>query len=374
MLMNTKEQKLLSNYALNKETYSKYINHIVKYEGRGLFVQHATLMPAIQFHSFAIAYEIYDAKEKRWTRRFLACETILNFYISIFLNCAPNRRFFHEVLRDKRRVYFDIDSKENMNLTNDCLIALMKSVKQEITRLTGKEVVNSKDFIILESHNDVKKSYHLIMPHFVCNNHLQISEFAKKCCSSLDKQFQDMIDLSIYKKVQLFRMPLCSKATDEFRIFKFVNENFDISYQYEGLHGMTRPTSWDDDRWTKFYTKELWMRSLVNCEDSENQTVLHYDHISVEKQKEPCVELEEIPKKYKIDISKYLPSGVEVEQIVDYPDNRLFIHCVNVSGYYCEHCKRNHDKENPYFFYNKNSNILKFNCRRRTEIPDFIDI
>jgi hypothetical protein len=244
--------------------------------------------------------------------------------------------------------------------------------------LTNVEVENSKDFIILEAHNEIKKSYHLVMPHFVCTNHQQMFEFVKNVVSSVEQNYREMIDMSIYKKIHFFRMPLCSKATDETRIFKFVNEDFDIGYKYEDIYAVSaRPAKWSDEQWDKFYNKELWMRALVSCEDSINQTVLSYPNLDTRDIRETHKEYSGIPDKYKHlkdVINKQLPDGVEIQNWIDYPDNRLIINCVNVSGYQCVYCNRVHEKENPFLYFNKSNNQLKFNCRRRlSENDELVD-
>lgn len=290
----------------------------------------------------------------RIIRKFFSCEgSPLMFR---FMKSFPeNGRHFHEILSEERKIYFDIDSRRSEDETQECLVQLIKSITEEIKYKTGLDVDKSKDFIILSSSNDSKSSYHLIMPHFICKTIDDMKMFAQRVVANLEIDYQEMIDLGIYKFCQAFRVLGSSKIDDKTRI----------------LVPVQIPDPFLHDENIKQTTKDR----ILEFRNFES-TLVSYKYYTHDAKHTICYDIQKSKKSNKGVVSDALPDikvpdGLEFEKAIEYDSGTVFLY-KNVSGYYCEYCKREHQHEHPFVYYNKKSKSYKFNCRRRNE--DFIDI
>lgn len=292
----------------------------------------------------------------RIIRKFFSCEGSPLMYR--FMKSFPeNGRHFHEILSEERKIYFDIDSRRSEDETQECLIQLIKSITEEIKYKTGLDVDKSKDFIILSSSNDSKSSYHLIMPHFICKTIDEMKLFAELVVSKLDIGYREMIDLGIYKFCQAFRVLGSSKIDDKTRI----------------LVPVQIPDPFLPDENIKQTTKDR----ILEFRNFES-TLVSYKYYTHDAKHTICYDIPKIKKSINSssdhplvkDASKYVPDGIEFEKSIEYENGTVLLY-KNVSGYHCMHCERIHEHEHPYFFYNKKTNTMKFNCRRRNK--EFID-
>ena len=64
----------------------------------------------------------------------------------------------------------------------------------------------STDILIFTSHNENKKSYHIIIDHYYHMNNLEAKAFYNEIISKISPNFTKFIDHSVYSSIQQYRI------------------------------------------------------------------------------------------------------------------------------------------------------------------------
>jgi hypothetical protein len=287
---------------------------------------------------FVVAYETRNG------RLFLRFDNYLDFYIKLYLE--TQNRFFHEILfSEKRKIYFDIDSHESPDEVQECMVQLIQATQDEILSLNF-DFKKSEDVIVLSASDETKQSYHLILPHHICNRLVDLKLFTSNVVNRLEDKYRVMIDMGVYKKNQSFRMYGCMKRNAIQRVL--------APYHNIHLHEK-RSLSWDDEKWKK----------IVECRNFANSILSHFENPIKYTIKYEIPETEKSPTRvhydnhWKIDV----PDGLDFEKSFENEYSHILLYR-NKNGYHCPSCDRDHIKENPYITISKFTNQPIFHCRR----------
>jgi len=294
--------------------------------------------------SFVVAMEV---KDEKCNRVFIEFEGFPQFY-QVYLKFPKNERHFHEVMRsDSRKLYFDIDSNSSPELVGECIIQLIQSIRDEVIEKTGNSnFITTNEVIVLSSCDATKQSYHIVVPHYVCNRLIDLKKFVSNVLSRMDDCNKSMIDPQVYRKNQNFRMLGCSKLGSS-RILTQINK-IDPYFDND-------PIRIRNDRLYEARNLEMLTISYVSGYYPENK-IIKYD----------ITEKVDSPGKvsYETDLNFAVPDGLEFDKVVEYDTKKIYLY-LNKKGYFCPNCNRNHENENPYVSYDKLKKVPYFQCRRQ---------
>jgi len=331
---------------MNSKTDLDLIKKLVR-ESNGFITGHFKLEEATKNLSdeFIVSYETQTG------RYYLRCNTYLDFFIRIYMK--TKNRFFHEIMTSERRkIYFDIDSKESAEEVKACITKLLSLIRNEIEDL-NLNFTPDKDILLLNSSNETKQSYHLILPNHFCNRIVDLQFFAKRVVDKLEEKQKKMIDMGVYRRNQSFRMFNCMKRSDPKRIL-FPDNEYKIDLNEELKPFQHRRNRCDPDWWDKIVEKEFFIKSLISFTDREMKNIVNYPFI-------------DIPKKGKVNTNDRwnlkLPDGLEFDKEIEYEDKYMLLY-KNTNGYHCPSCDREHLQENPYVIVYKDPKQAFFKCRR----------
>jgi len=289
------------------------------------------------------------------------------------------------MISEKRKIYFDIDANQSKKEVHICLRQLISSILNEIHLLNG-DIGVAKDIIVLSASNDIKQSYHLILPHHICNRLVDLKHFTTRVVNNIDDRYKVMIDMGVYRKNQSMRMYGCMKRTAIDRVLYPMTEMMWENDKFDPIVDMWMDDDgfWNDNneykkerypeikvlnpktgeinvitaeqRWQTVIEMRRFTKSLITFHERDPKFVVHYPDIE-DNQKSPSKVHSEDP--FHFDV----PAGLEFEKVVEYPDKYLVLY-KNKDGYHCPTCDREHKQENPYISMNKQTKQPYFECRR----------
>jgi hypothetical protein len=256
-----------------------------------------------------------------------------------------SRRNFYELIpgNTHQKIHFDIDIGQNLftsfneeEFINDLIETLQRLIKVELNL--------SKDVLIFTSHNETKKSYHIIIDNYClkdCNETRKLIHLMIDQCPSLGS----FIDKSIYTKNRQLRLFGSSKInSSRVKIFK-------SNWRYKK----------NEVNYCSTDEKEIFLNSLVS--DTSHCSELNL--FSVDHQVESKKQIQTFESQHsERDIMKLISlnfSGETFFEITNIIDNLIITKRTKPS--FCELCNRIHEHENPFLVITKN-NLLLYSCRR----------
>ena len=328
---------------MNSKTDLDLINKLVR-ESNGFITGHYKLEEATKKTNGDEFIVSYETKTGRY---FLKCETYLHFFLRIYLR--TQNRFFHEIMTcERRKIYFDIDSKESEKQVKDCLSKLISAIRDEISDLNLNFELE-EDTILLNSSNESKQSYHLILPNHVCLRLVDLSYFAKRVVKRLDEKHRNMIDMGVYRRNQSMRMFRCTKRSDPTRILIPAH----LIHLEEEIKTYPR-VRYSDKKWNQVLDMLSFTKTLITFTDREPKYIVRYPFIDIQQKGKVNTK-----DKWNLEV----PEGLEFDKEIEYDDKFLLLY-KNVNGYHCPSCNKQHDQENPYVLVYKESKQAFFKCRR----------
>lgn len=302
-----------------------------------------------------VALEYFNSKKQKTGRKF---GTFRNYKSLHEFVLGSNKLFRHlyEIIKgtELSKMRYDVDlladSLDDYNEQRKIILyRLIKAFTFVHNELTGKDC----EYIIYSSCSAPKVSYHVILPTVV-GYHYQLDEFYSRTISYLNKHYsldngilnyKNIIDASVYKSLQNFRILYCCKAgKDRYKKILSKFEYNDISYKF-------------NDRGDKdnFYDS---LSSYINREDIFKLT-FERKQINIDE-----TELD-------IDHAEIMNL---VENIGNFTIREIsggLVILTKIGSYICPTCsvgdyKHVHDNENPYLHVNKYGEV-HFDCRRNPD-------
>lgn len=247
---------------------------------------------------------------------YLVCNSIEEFY-AYYSAKRSHSRMYNEVINDEfgpRKFVLDIDGRIKENEMK----YVLSTIKKFFCKLT-----NRKPDILLY---DISTSHHIVVNN-LCFNASSSEIIAGVISEKVSERYStvaSLMDLGVYKKVQMFRIEGSTKYKQ--RRWKYLNGTNELSSMDDfkrGLISYTEDCYYIDSDRVVDLSIDLGVYQLVNRED--------------------------IPKKR----SAIIPDGFVIRKTMG---NLVVLDRVSPS--YCEICKRIHDHDGAYIAHGK------FYCRR----------
>lgn len=138
--------------------------------------------------------------------------------LSYILETNENERVFYEIIHDTyQKPHFDIDIKTEDGIDhNQVLKQLLMAIELEFKNKKINNFSTDKNIVIFNSHGPTKFSYHIIIDKFKHENAKEAKAFYDAVMSHitiehLEKTPETVIDHSVYKCFQNFRLLFCHK-------------------------------------------------------------------------------------------------------------------------------------------------------------------
>lgn len=297
--------------------------------------------------------------------------SVFNSYIDFGryqLKFKPENRCFYEtVLGDfLQKPHFDIDINlsENPNINSDDVINNLIDSIIKVLLNVKIEINLSQDILIFTSHNDVKKSFHVIVDHYNHMNNLEARAFYDDVIANINPLLTKFIDWAVYSKKQQFRIVGSQKLnSNRPKVFNesWVYHDKQINYQY-----VEEPES-DGHRMI------LQLESSLITQISSCRTLPSFLKIKEEngiKKQYNNGDTEEITK----DIAIRALTLLAEKAGMTLNDRKFPYRFLSIEGGIvslkrvlpskCRICNRIHENENPYLLIVGIELGIYFNCRR----------
>jgi hypothetical protein len=157
----------------------------------------------------------------------------LDFVKYMLLETPPELRCFYELIpgNSPQKPYFDIEfftsksisSPEYIdgqlvlpeNEADEAIRELVQLIQNELPSLSS----NKSHILVFTSHKDDKRSYHIVVEGFYFSDNKSNKLFSEKIRRNMSQTWQGIIDTSMYKSMQQFRIAGCCKyETSRFKV------------------------------------------------------------------------------------------------------------------------------------------------------------
>lgn len=327
-------------------------------------------------HSIIVAYtpntvpgyyndnRLYRKKDGKEVYLYSVFKDELSLY-EYMKNMNVENRCFYEVILGKaqQKIKFDIDiAKGNLTDTEfnkifiDVLDELINGIVSTLDDLDF--VYDLNNIMLFTSHNENKKSGHVILDRVNVNSNIHAEKFYKDVMTFCPN-YKKYIDHKIYSSTQQFRLYLSSKiGQNRIKTFvpSFVYKNKLYKYKIDYIKYYNKlPNTTDEEKEfrNKFKDIKIFIGSLINYID--------YPCININ------LEEKEIPIHEKINDENIngIIKVIEKEYLNTYKIDKIMngIICIKrINPSYCSICKRIHNSIDGYVFTKNKQYFL--NCRR----------
>ena len=160
----------------------------------------------------------------------------LDFVKFMIRETFPENRCFYEIIEGNKsqKPYFDIEFYVSEKLEEPAMIEselvlpiadadesirqIVKAIQEELKAITSSVNTNSHIFVFT-SHKDSKRSYHIVVEGFCFSDNKSNRLFSERIRSKIPEKWKNIIDASMYKSSQQFRIVgSCKFGTNRFKI------------------------------------------------------------------------------------------------------------------------------------------------------------
>lgn len=283
----------------------------------------------------------------------LICQQLKSRRYTIFKNFATfsnyfdktpeEERCFYEMIRadEARKPYFDIDIEEDFDFDIVKMVTIIKKLLEEKIKI-----------LVFTSHNEKKKSFHIVVDNVCFKNFKELEMFYEKVTEELSEKEKSFVDKSVYKSVQQFRIVGSHKYGKNNT--KILNE--ELSYN------LKIPKNIETNEKGKFNYK-LSISLITN--NDYCKYITGYENISTKERISirgtSCEgDVEDILRIFYADYSSDDFKFAECKE----NNGNLLIILKRLNPTYCKNCKRIHEQENPFIVTSGEFRNIYFYCRR----------
>ena len=327
-------------------------------------------------------------------------DNYIEFAKHMLKNTVPENRCYYETILGDRaqKPYFDIEflineSKDGSFFLPEseadesvkCLTQCIFEQLNEILETDNALKINKSHILVFTSHVEnegkcVKKSYHIVVDGFYLNNYKENKEFHDRVMKKMPPNWRDIVDHSMYKSLQQFRIVNNTKWKQN--RFKTLNQDLTLNYyKRKGWITKTVPES-DEHEMVLLLESSLITQtiscSILNCKPSEDKEVLN----NYKRFNESGEELTEgfnplTPDEIRDALALcYKYAGLEFGDL-RFPYN--YLKTVENTGFSalillkrlkpstCAICHRLHENENPFLIIFGTNRDVYLDCRRNSE-------
>lgn len=287
-----------------------------------------------------------------------------------------SKRCLYEVIRGRysQKMKFDLDIPMSEDITEEHSEEIKNLLIDSILRLLPN-IDLSKDVIVMTSHSSQKRSYHIIISSYHCNDNDHAQQIYNRCVEHVPSWAQEYIDPKVYSSCQQFRLLGSSKlGKNRPKIFnkQWFHWDKEIIHDY-GNKGT--PSSEEEERLWQLeeslvsFTAGTKVIDIPQCTEDIRSKMreLSGSISSVVDGVKVDIGDEDISKAHELFGQKVLESGKnfpimssaiqELHGAVIVPLRRLY-------PSRCKVCNRIHEHENPFFIIIGVDKTVLSNCRR----------
>jgi hypothetical protein len=323
----------------------------------------------------------------------------LDFAKYMLKNTPENQKCYYEtIFGDKgQRPYFDIEfyTKKDLdeggfcipeNEADESVDFLVKCIFNELQDQLGISnplEINKSHIFVFTSHSTKevegikkigdKRSYHIVVEGFSVSNYKDNKEFHDRVIKRMPEKWKDIVDHSMYKSLQQFRIVGNTKWQND--RYKILSEELTMNYR-----------------------SNSWIPKLIP--ESDNQRMILLLEASLVSQTSSCIMLNCKPEEKKYFNSRFLSDGEELTEgfnpltpdditealklcykkfEMEFGDRRFpfnYLKTIEDNGIsslvllkrlkpsMCSVCNRNHENENPYLVIAGENRDVFLDCRR----------
>ena len=281
--------------------------------------------------------------------------TALNSYldlVTLIQNTDPVYRTFNEVIfgSQPQKLRFDVDISNIPNYVDLDLLGLnvlgntVDSIINTFQQVYEKQLIHD-EILICSSHNNIKKSYHLIIPRYAVSSAQEARYFYDCVVSNIPKEYHQYLDHQIYNNLAHFRTLMSTK------------------------HGQMRPkiiekTWYHHDNIIHFKPLEQ-DPTLMQWFEYSLITVTHQCEILPNRAPQPVIE----NKDQLVDVNVFSEALMKLPPNVYRPTNTVphqtggcRLHLVRIKTAECNYCHREHTNNGAYLHYNPTTQEITFVC------------
>jgi len=180
----------------------------------------------------------------------------LDFAKHMIKNTPINERCYYETIfgNNRQRLYFDIEfftSERDGEVyipesdADKSIEHLVKIISEELNLITGNNALknNKSHILVFTSHANDKRSYHIIVEGYYVVDYKQNKAFHDRVNEKYPEKWRCIIDHSMYKSLQQFRIVNNTKWKD--KRYKTLSEELTINYF--GKNGWIPPAPPESD-------------------------------------------------------------------------------------------------------------------------------
>jgi hypothetical protein len=310
---------------------------------------------------------------------------------------VENRCFYETIFGDKtQRPYFDIefytsltgekpkDGEEGFYLreseADESVEALVDCILEELKEQTRNEnplSVNKSHILVFTSHKSNKKSYHVVVEGFSVGNFKENKEFHDRIMKRMPLGWKDIVDHSMYKSLQQFR--IAGNMKWQSNRVKVIDVKLTRSWNPKAPRGWIpkiKPDS-DNHKLTLLLETSLITQTFscipLNCKPEEKKS--YYEQKGKEESGEGFNPLtpDDIKEALKLCYKhfgydfgdKRFPFNY-LRTIEDNGTSSLIL-LKRLFASTCSVCNRRHEHENPFLIIAGENRDVFLDCRRNSE-------
>lgn len=159
-----------------------------------------------------ISFQLPNPKTGNDTRYYTYYNNYVDFYESLTYIPIDRRCCYEKIIGSYlQKPHFDVDiSLEEYPFINDeifqeILDELITAIDTTLLE-KGVEIDLFKDVLVFTSHNNKKKSCHVVIDHYVHSNNNEAKGFYQDVTNRMDSDYKQFIDDAVYKSTQDFRI------------------------------------------------------------------------------------------------------------------------------------------------------------------------
>lgn len=297
-------------------------------------------------------------------------------FVKYQIQLDPNKRWFFETILGDRcqKPHFDIDVdiEKNPDIKGGEIVDNLVDVMLDILSEADVEINIYTDVLIFNSHGEKKRSYHVVIDHYMHLNNLEAKAFYVEVVARMDPELSKFVDHAVYSTKQQFRIAYSQKPNSgrvKMLMEKWIYHDEEIEYQYT-----VEPR--DDSHKMLLQLEASLVTHIPGCLPLPNFIKVDNDGRVMNGKKnmgKADYFDEDVSKDLALRALKLLAetAGLSITDV------RFPYRLLNISGGIislrrvhaskCRVCNRVHENENPYLFVIGVEHTVFFNCRRSSK-------
>ena len=153
--------------------------------------------------------------------------THINRLENIIRNLPSDKKCIYERIRPNSpsKFYIDFDCK-NLNINKTYARTSLITAVSKLFENEYKINLNESDIVVLQAHIKTKISFHVVITHYYTLNNYQNKYLFYKLLEFIPSDLLPFMDNCVYKRNQLFRLPLCNKIGKNNHLKIITNHQF----------------------------------------------------------------------------------------------------------------------------------------------------